>query len=64
MTQSPKGPKPKRSGKPRESLTDKAQSERFIEAARTLDLDDAGKKFSQVIEKILQSRSRRKQDLA
>ena len=53
MTQSPKGPKPKRSGKPKENLTDKAQSERFIDAARELEVERSFNTFEKVIERVL-----------
>ena len=44
-----KGKKRKRKTKP----DNKAQSERFIEAARALDVDESGQTFKQVVEKLL-----------
>ena len=61
MKQSPKGPKPepRRSARPKENLTDKAQSERFVEAARTAGIDETDEKFQAIIESILRSRDGR-----
>jgi len=39
--------------KPKPKLTDKKQSERFIEAARTLGADETGERFNRVFEKIV-----------
>ena len=45
----PKATRPKRNPK----RSDKAQSERFIEAARTLGIEETGDKFGKSFEKIL-----------
>ena len=47
------GARPKQKAKPK--LTDKEQSERFIETARELDADESGKKFESTIDRILTS---------
>ena len=39
--------------KPKPKLTDKEQSERFIETARELDVDESGERFHMVVEKLL-----------
>jgi len=44
------GPPKKQTSKPK--LSDKEQSERFIEAARELGLDETGKKFDEAFERI------------
>ena len=41
----------KKKAKPK--LTDKEQSERFIEIARQLDVDESGKAFERALEKIV-----------
>ena len=41
----------KKKAKPK--LTDKEQSERFIETAHKLDVDETGKSFEQAVEKII-----------
>lgn len=51
MTQSPKGQKAK--PKRKEKLTDKAQSERFIEAARQAEIEDNSEKFEATFSKML-----------
>lgn len=52
MTQSPKGQKPKRkSGKPK--LSDKEQSERFIEAAQAHGLDENVEEVDTRLEKVI-----------
>lgn len=45
--------KPKVKSKPRLKLTDKEQSERFIEAARNLGIEETGPKFERAIKTIL-----------
>ena len=57
MKQSPKGPK--RSARPKENLTDKAQSERFNEAAREFGMEETGEAFDGAIQKILIARRNR-----
>lgn len=47
----PKGKK----AKPKPKLSDKEQSERFIEAARQLGLDETGEEFERDFEKIISS---------
>lgn len=44
-------PKPK----PKPKLTDKAQSERFIEAARKLDIEETGETFEKAFKTIIKS---------
>ncbi len=46
----------KKKAKPK--LTDKEQSERFIEAARELDVDETGKTFESAFQKIVSRKSR------
>jgi hypothetical protein len=41
----------KKKAKPK--LTDKEQSERFIETARSLDADESGKEFERTVKKII-----------
>lgn len=48
------GAKPKR--KPKPKLTDKEQSERFIETARRLEVDETGADFERAIDKIIPSK--------
>jgi hypothetical protein len=50
MAQEPK-PKTKPTRKPK--FTDKAQSERFIEAARTLGIVETGKPFDEAFERVV-----------
>jgi hypothetical protein len=47
MTQTPKRPKQK------EKLTDKEQSERFMETAREVEADEGDKKFLEAVDKLL-----------
>lgn len=42
--------------KPKPKLTDKEQSERFIEAARELDVDESGREFEKAFGKIVAKR--------
>lgn len=49
----PKGKK----AKPKPKLSDKEQSERFIEAARELGVDESGEAFDAALTKILPGRS-------
>ena len=44
--------------KPKPKLTDKEQSERFIEAARELGVDESGKKFEDSFKKIVRVTNR------
>lgn len=53
MTQGLKKPKQKRNAKPK--LTDKAQSERFMEAARNYGVDESGQKFERALRVVLAS---------
>jgi hypothetical protein len=48
-------PKPKRA-KPKPKLTDKEQSERFIETARTLGADENGEHFEKLAKTMLKPR--------
>lgn len=41
---------------------DKEQSKRFIEKARELEADESGQKFEQVIEKIIPSKKRKREN--
>jgi hypothetical protein len=43
--------------KPKPKLTDKEQSERFIETARKLHVDESGKSFNLAINKLLRKGS-------
>lgn len=56
MAQRPKA-KPKSKGP---KSTDKKQSERFIETARALGVDESGKEFELGLQKILRPENRRK----
>ncbi len=56
MTQGLKKPKLKRTAKPK--LTDKAQSERFIEAARIAGVDENSEKFERTIAALLLPKGR------
>jgi hypothetical protein len=49
--------------KPRPKLTDKEQSERFIQTARQLGVDEAGKDFEKATEKLLVAKSNSGQNL-
>jgi len=46
-------PKPKTKPKTRPKLTDKAQSERFIEAARKLGIEETGEIFEDAFKKVI-----------
>ena len=54
MTQSPK----KRKQKAKPNLTNKKQSERFIETAREVEADESGKTFEAVFRKIAPNRDK------
>lgn len=43
--------------KPKPKLTDKEQSERFIETARELGVDESGEDFQRAFEKIVRPKS-------
>jgi hypothetical protein len=45
--------KPEAKPKPQKKMTDKEQSERFIQAARELDADESGKDFELAAARIL-----------
>jgi hypothetical protein len=45
--------------KPKPSLTDKEQSERFKETARELGVDESGKEFEETLEKIMPTKTTR-----
>jgi hypothetical protein len=49
-------PKPK----PKPKFTDKAQSERFIETARQLGIEETGETFEKAFTKIVQNKSKAK----
>jgi hypothetical protein len=49
-----KAEKPKAKRKPK--FTDKAQSERFIESARKLGIEETGEAFDKAVDKILRKR--------
>jgi hypothetical protein len=51
MVQRPK-PKSKERPRPKPHFDDKAQSERFIEAARTLGIEETGETFEQAFTKV------------
>jgi hypothetical protein len=53
MAQRPKA-KPKRKGR---SVTNKEQSARFIETARTIGVDETGKEFERALSKIVRKKS-------
>ena len=44
--------------KPKPKLTDKKQSERFIETARELEADESGESFERAFEKIAPPKTR------
>jgi hypothetical protein len=44
--------------KPNPKFTDKAQSKRFIEAARKLGIEKTGEKFEEAVKKILKQRAK------
>jgi hypothetical protein len=44
--------------KPKPKLSDKEQSERFIEAARELGVDESGEEFERAFEKITRPKAR------
>jgi hypothetical protein len=46
-------PKPRPKPRPKAKFTDKAQSERFIEAARKLGIEDVGETFENSFKKII-----------
>lgn len=48
------GPPKKQKAKPK--LTDKEQSERFIETARKLRVDESGESFERAVKKVLRDR--------
>jgi hypothetical protein len=50
----------KEKAKPKPKLTDKEQSERFIETARELGVDESGEKFKHALERIVPLRERPK----
>lgn len=50
--------KPKPSGKKAERLSQKEQSERFIEAARSLGSDETGQQFERAIGVVLPNKGR------
>jgi hypothetical protein len=52
-----KAEKPK--AKPKPKFTDKAQSERFIETARKLGVEETGEAFERAFEKIVPVKSKR-----
>ena len=45
--------------KPKPKFTDKAQSERFIEAARKLGIEESDEKFEEAFKKIVSSKGSR-----
>ena len=49
---------PPKKAKPKPKMTDKKQSERFIETARKLGVDESGKSFVQAFEKIVPPKRR------
>lgn len=51
----PKGKK----AKPKPKLSDKEQSERFIEAARELGVDESGEEFQRAFDKIVKPKTSR-----
>lgn len=56
------GAKPKPKKQPKPKLRDKAQSERFIEAARELGIEETGDEFDRLFAKITHSGSPPKGD--
>ncbi len=56
-----KAEKPRLKAKPKPKFTDKAQSERFIEAARELGIEETGETFERAVSKIAAPRSSAKQ---
>jgi hypothetical protein len=52
-------PKPKLKAKPKPKFTDKAQSERFVEAARKLGIEETDEKFEKAIKTLLPSAKER-----
>ena len=60
QTQKPKVPKPLAKRDAAKPKTQKEQSERFIKTALELGCDETGESFSRAIEKILPSRSIRR----
>lgn len=49
---------PPKKAKPKPKLTDKEQSERFIETARSLGVDESGKEFERALKKIVPQRGK------
>lgn len=52
------GASKKKAGKPAIPKEQKEQSERFIETARELGVDESGKKFERAFNKVLRTRAR------
>lgn len=53
-----KSGKPKPKSKPKPKFTDKAESERFIEAARRLGIEETGEAFEKAFAKIVRSKAK------
>ena len=51
-------PKPKSQATPKPKFTDKAQSERFIEAAQTHEIEQTGPTFDSAFEKVVRIQQR------
>jgi hypothetical protein len=51
----PQSTSPKPTGKKAKKLTQKEQSERFIEAARKIGVDETGEAFEMAVERMLKS---------
>lgn len=51
-----KAPKPKAKARAKSKFTDKAESERFIETARKLGIEETGEAFDKAADKILRKR--------
>jgi hypothetical protein len=49
----PQSTSPKPTGKKAKKMTQKEQSERFIEAARKLEVDETGEAFEKAIQKVV-----------
>lgn len=52
----PQSTSPKPTGKKAKKLTQKEQSERFIEAARKLEVDETGEAFEQAMSQVVKSK--------
>jgi hypothetical protein len=55
-----KGSKAKARAKPKPKFTDKAESERFIEAARKLGIEETGDAFEKAFHKIVPTKTQSK----